>query len=148
LKYKYSIALKTCYVVRYTKEYGRQALTEEEWNNFDKLSVTFHRIDGPALEYANGNKYWYKEDKLDREDGPAVEYANGKYWFKAGIRHREDGPAIEYIDEINNEDLHYWWYIEGEEYTKEDYDKLIQEVKDMPLVLRLVDPRKWVREYK
>jgi len=63
-------------------------------------------------------------------------------WTKDGKPHRLDGPAKEYIDG----DI-YWW-IEGEFFTKEYYDQLIQEVKDMPLVLRLVDPRKWVREFK
>ena len=52
-----------------------------------------HREDGPAIEYANGNKVWYINDKLHREDGPAVEYANGdKEWYINGKRHREDGP--------------------------------------------------------
>lgn len=31
-----------------------------------------HREDGPALEWATGTKFWYKEDKLHREDGPAI----------------------------------------------------------------------------
>jgi hypothetical protein len=47
--------------------------------------------------YANGNKEWYKNDKLHRENGPAMECLNGKkVWYKDGIVHREDGPAIEY----------------------------------------------------
>ena len=42
----------------------------------------FHREDGPAVEYANGTKCWYRNDQLHREDGPAVEYAHGtKYWY-------------------------------------------------------------------
>ena len=41
-----------------------------------------------------GNRYWYKDDKLHREDGPAVECVDGlKVWFINGLRHREDGPA-------------------------------------------------------
>jgi hypothetical protein len=40
-----------------------------------------HRDDGPAIEYANGSKYWYQNGKLHRDDGPAVEYADGsKDW--------------------------------------------------------------------
>ena len=58
-----------------------------------------HREDGPAVEYANGYKAWYRNGKLHREDGPAVEYANGnKYWYKNGKLHREDGLAIEYAN--------------------------------------------------
>jgi hypothetical protein len=38
-----------------------------------------------ALEYSNGDKYWYLNDKLHREDGPAIEAANGtKYWYING----------------------------------------------------------------
>ena len=45
-----------------------------------------HRIDGPAIERANGDKSWWKDGQLHREDGPAVEYANGdKEWFIDGV---------------------------------------------------------------
>ena len=44
-----------------------------------------HREDGPAIECANGDKYWYLNDKLHREDGPAIEYVSGhKVWFLNG----------------------------------------------------------------
>ena len=51
---------------------------------------------------------WYNEDnKLHREDGPAVEYSDGeKYWYLNGKRHREDGPAIEYANGDKS------WYID------------------------------------
>lgn len=41
--------------------------------------------------YENGDKYWYKEDKLHLEgDLPAIECLNGsKSWYKEGLRHRE-----------------------------------------------------------
>ena len=57
-----------------------------------------------------GHKYWYLEGKLHRVDGPAVEYANGdKYWYLEGERHRTDGPAIEYADG------HKCWFYNGTE---------------------------------
>jgi len=44
-----------------------------------------HREDGPACEYADGEKRWYINDKLHREDGPAVAYADGtKEWWLWG----------------------------------------------------------------
>ena len=44
-----------------------------------------HRVDGPAVENANGEKYWYLNGQLHREDGPAVVHANGiKYWYLNG----------------------------------------------------------------
>ena len=46
-----------------------------------------HRVDGPAIEYASGEKHWYKNGKRHREDGPAIEYTNGdKYWYINGIK--------------------------------------------------------------
>ena len=40
------------------------------------------REDGPASEYANGIKHWYKNGKLHREDGPARECDNlFKAWY-------------------------------------------------------------------
>ena len=43
----------------------------------------YHREDGPAIEYACGDKSWYKNDKLHREDGPAIEFADDRkeYWY-------------------------------------------------------------------
>ena len=41
-----------------------------------------HKEDGPAVEYINGTKCWYLNDKLHRLDGPAIERADGRnqYW--------------------------------------------------------------------
>ena len=58
-----------------------------------------HRISGPAVEYPDGTKYWYQNNKMHRDDGPAIEQAGGnKYWYRNGKRHRNDGPAIERVD--------------------------------------------------
>lgn len=40
-----------------------------------------HREDGPAAEYADGDRYWYQHGKFHRDDGPAIEYANGNKGF-------------------------------------------------------------------
>jgi len=67
-----------------------------------------HREDGPALEYANGDKVWFLNGECHREDGPACEGANGtKKWFLNGECHREDGPACEWSDESKS------WYLNG-----------------------------------
>jgi len=66
----------------------------------------YHREDGPAIEFANGDKEWYINGQLHREDGPAVESSNRyKEWFIHGKRHREDGPAIEFANGIKE-----WWF--------------------------------------
>ena len=68
----------------------------------------FHREDGPAVEWANGDKSWYINDKLHRTDGPAIEYASGsKEWYQNGQLHRTDGPAV-----IKND--FEFWYINDE----------------------------------
>lgn len=54
-----------------------------------------HREDGPAVERADGSKFWYKHGLRHRLDGPAVENANGhRSWWVDDQRHREDGPAV------------------------------------------------------
>ena len=43
----------------------------------------FHRLDGPAIEYSDGEKVWYQNDKLHRTDGPAREdrFKYKEYWL-------------------------------------------------------------------
>ena len=45
----------------------------------------YHREDGPAVIWGNGNKTWYINGRLHREDGPAIVYGSGgKYWYVNG----------------------------------------------------------------
>ena len=84
------------------------------------VSKPLHREDGPAIEYTDGTRNWIVDNKLHRIDGPAIVYANGdKQWF-----------------------------VDNNHYLQEGFNKLIKEVKELPLALRLIDPREWVREYK
>ena len=46
-------------------------------------------MSNPVIDI-NGNKKWYKGNKLHRTDGPAIEYADGdKLWYKNGKLHIE-----------------------------------------------------------
>ena len=46
-----------------------------------------HRVEGPAIESANGDKYWFQNGKLHRVDGPAIEYITGhKCWYLEGVK--------------------------------------------------------------
>lgn len=56
-----------------------------------------------------GDKCWYNEQgRLHRTDGPAIEYANGdKLWYINGTLHRENGPAVEWGYNIVR------WYYRG-----------------------------------
>ena len=48
----------------------------------DEEMTILHRIDGPAVEWQDGAKFWYLNDKRHRIDGPAVEWADGrKSWW-------------------------------------------------------------------
>jgi len=58
-------------------------LGNKEWYQNGQL----HRLDGPAIEWANGSKFWYQNGQFHRLDGPAVERANGgKSWYVRGKR--------------------------------------------------------------
>ena len=44
-----------------------------------------------------GDKFWFLKDKLHREDGPAIEYADGdKEWWLNNVKYTE----IEYLNKI------------------------------------------------
>ena len=44
--------------------------TRSYYNNAGEL----HRDEGPAIEYADGDKFWYQNGNLHRTDGPAIEW--------------------------------------------------------------------------
>jgi hypothetical protein len=84
----------------------------------------------PTLEIDKfGNEEWLLNGKLHRVDGPAMEWADGtKRWYQYGKRHRVDGPAVE----VHGTKLWYldsrlysfkWWKEEVRKYydTEEDY---------------------------
>lgn len=95
-----------------------------EWADGDKewwVEGKPHRLDGPAVEWANGAKWWYVESKLHRLDGPAIEWADGtKEWYVNDKRHRLDGPAIEHADGAKG------WFVEGKELTEKEFNEYIK----------------------
>ena len=97
------------------KYYYKDGTTSSEHD----LTKILHRIDGPAVEFAGGDKEWHVDGKLHRIDGPAVEFANG--------------------DKL--------WHIDNKYFfNKEEFNLFLKEVKQLPLALRLIDPREWVRK--
>ena len=53
----------------------------------DAKRTILHRVGSPAVEWANGTKEWYMDNKWHRTDGPAIEWADGdKWWFLNGKR--------------------------------------------------------------
>ena len=74
-----------------------------------------HCEHGPAVEWADGSKFWYLNGEVHREDGPAVEWAHGdKEWHLNGQCHRLDGPAIDLADGRK------FWYLNGVPMTKKE----------------------------
>jgi len=56
------------------------------------LTISSHSLRknmNSKLEIKNGNKIWINVDgEIHREDGPAVEFANGsKFWFLNGVNY-------------------------------------------------------------
>jgi hypothetical protein len=96
------------------------------WYNSHK---EWHRDDGPAVEYASGDKLWCQNDKRHRENGPAWESIGGnKFWFINDLLHREDGPAIEWNGDSNDNKVfngnnlviinkNKLWFIHGKQIT-------------------------------
>ena len=66
----------------------------------------------------NGTRWWYLNGKLHRVDGPAVECADGSSsWWLNGNLHRVDGPAVEWHTGSRQ------WFLNDVEYTEEDFNK-------------------------
>jgi hypothetical protein len=66
----------------------------------------------PTMEIdRKGNKFWRLRHAVrHRTDGPAIEWADGdKWWFLNGKHHRTDGPAIECMDGSTQ-----WWLHDDE----------------------------------
>jgi len=89
----------------------------------------YHRLDGPAIKFPNGETLWYKEGKLHRLDGPSAEYTNGdKIWYKKGLMHRTDGPAIQ---RENNEDREWYkeLFILGKDFEEKEFNSWVERIK-------------------
>ena len=78
----------------------------------------------------NGDKHWYQNGKLHCTHGPAIECVNGdKHWYQNGKLHCTHGPAAEYA---NGDE---YWYIEGKEYTKGEFDAIVNAPKVKELTM-------------
>jgi hypothetical protein len=116
----------------------------KRWYN-EKSQI--HREDGPAIEYADGDKEWRLNGLLHREDGPAIESANGdKYWYLNGKRHREDGPAVEFKNGEKS------WYLNDKYYSEQAFNEKMKstqnskETKMNNLVVDVFGHKYWYNE--
>jgi len=69
--------------------------------------------DKPAVVWADGDKFWYRNGKRHRDGNkPALERPNGdKFWYQNGKPHRDGNkPALEWADGDK------MWYQHGKRY--------------------------------
>jgi hypothetical protein len=55
-----------------------------------------------------GTMYWLNDSAVPHsfDDQPAVIYASGDaYWYKNGLKHRENAPAVIYVDK----EIEFWF---------------------------------------
>ena len=52
--------------------------------HYKKGTWIYHRLDGPAIEWYNGDKSWFVDGYLHRLDGPAEVWARGNAWYING----------------------------------------------------------------
>lgn len=103
---------------------------------YKKGTEELHRLDGPAVEYANGTNRWYRNDDLHRLDGPAVECVDGdKVWYQNGKCHRLDGPASEWADGTK------YWFIEGKKYTEAQFNKKIASLNTKEMTIDEIEAK-------
>lgn len=101
------------------------------WYLPSKGKNCWHRLDGPAVEYADGSKAWRVNGKLHRLDGPAIEWSDGtKYWYVNGNLNRLDGPAVEHADKSTQ-----WWINGKYMYT----DKIKDWLKENKIDLKTLE---------
>ena len=95
-------------------------LTVDQWGDriYRNSQGLRHRVHGPAIECADGDKEWYLDGQHHRTDGPAVERSNGdQYWCLNDQLHRTTGPAIEWADGDK------WWYLDGQQLTEAEFNE-------------------------
>jgi len=71
----------------------------------------------------HNTRFWCLNNILHRVDGPAIEWFDGeKEWCFNGETHRINGPAIERSDGSK------WWYFDNVKYSEQEYWNKIKEM--------------------
>ena len=91
------------------------SFTTKEGHRFSGVDGKMHSVDDePAVVYADGTKWWYRENEIHRDAGPAVVWSNGtQEWWQNNRRHRADGPAVIYPNSmaigLQKRGVKEWW---------------------------------------
>jgi len=86
--------------------------------------------------------------KVTTKDNP--EYQEFKSWStfhktnQVLHSHNDKPSVIGYYD--SGEVCYKWWYLDGQAYCKQDYKRILKQVKSMSDTEKLLDSRWWVRE--
>ena len=87
---------------------------------FDALK---YRVD---VDECGTRRCYNSANQLHCDEGPAIEFATGdKFWYLNGLLHRTDGPAVEYANGSKE------WYINGKELTEAEFLAATQPVVEM-----------------
>ncbi len=71
--------------------YVKKEIDEHQNIYYRNKKGQFHRIDGPAIIWSNGDKIWCINGLFHRTDGPAQEYEDGsRYWWINDINYEEE----------------------------------------------------------
>ena len=90
------------------------------------LYISKNIMHDKVIKSVTGTSHYYRNALPHRVDGPAVEWANGdKEWWLNGKRHREDGPAYE------GADGHKTWHYHGKRIECKDNQEFLRIVKLM-----------------
>jgi hypothetical protein len=107
-----------------------RAKTSKEYNEFFNSNFT------GVIEYCDGTLRldWIsiqhlKNGKLHNENWVAIEWLDGnKQWYLNDKCHRENGPAIESVDAFGRGDLRIW-RLNGKYYSKKEWEMELEKYK-------------------
>jgi hypothetical protein len=71
------------------------------------------------VDYQGNIRYYNSKSDLHRLDGPAIEWIDGdKEWWVIGNRHRLNGYAVSWRS------VHKFWYLKNKNYSKSCHNRL------------------------
>jgi hypothetical protein len=72
------------------------------------LNDIYHREDGPAIIYYDGEMRWYIKGILHRTDGPAIIYTSGhQSWFLNGCKYKNQTEWFQHL--TSEQQYNYLW---------------------------------------
>ena len=102
---------------------------DQFWYNKDGK---FHRTDGPAVIWADGDQEWWLNGERHRTDAPAVIHANGaRRWFLNGKFHRTNGPAYITVDGDQ------YWFLNGNQHDFDEWLDVVDISDEGKVMLKL-----------